>query len=101
MIYENLTDWYKGNCDKTLSLQSFEELAQSEDLKDSYLMGEFDVIKVQYQKYMLHAYNNDQMWSRIVLQVTNMAMMMGMMRMMGMMVMFKMIPMVIVMMVMI
>ena len=52
MIYENLTDWYKGNCDKTLSLQSFEELAQSEDLKDSYRMGEFDVIKVQYQKYI-------------------------------------------------
>ena len=52
MIYENLTDRYKGNCDKTLSLQSFEELAQSEDLKDSYLMGEFDVIKVQYQKYI-------------------------------------------------
>ena len=52
MISENLTDWYKGNCDKTLSLQSFEELAQREDLKDSYLMGEFDVIKVQYQKYI-------------------------------------------------
>ena len=65
MIYENLTDWYKGNCDKTLSLQSFEELAQSEDLKDSYLMGEFDVIKVQYQKYIgyMHTSRSPKIWN--------------------------------------
>merc|ERR1712180_255211 len=30
--------------------KSFEELAQSEDLKDSYLMGEFDVIKELLEK---------------------------------------------------
>ena len=30
----------------TVTCQSFEELAQSDDLKDGYLMGEFDVIKV-------------------------------------------------------
>merc|ERR1712242_338882 len=38
-------DWADGIIKKT-----FEELAQSEDLKDSYLMGEFDVIKELLEK---------------------------------------------------